>query len=187
MPKLRVIERPKIDRVWAQMKILKIPLIGFGILIALLAATFVAAGLIIPANRSFTNEIDINAPAETVWNVATDRSKYTEWQTSLTKVDVIDDRHWVEHPRDSPDPLKFEQTGDGRPTSMTFQYTMGNSFDGKWTGTITPQDAGVHLSTVDSYTTRGWFAKIFVYLFFDYDKFAKDWNQRLKTRAEQRP
>jgi hypothetical protein len=169
------------------MKILKIPLIGFGIVIALPTATFVAAVLIIPANRSFTNEIDINAPAESVWNVVNDRSRYTEWQTNLTRVEVIDDRHWIEYPKDSPDPLKFEQVVDERPTTMTFQYTIGNAFAGKWTGTMTPKVLGVHLVTIDRYTTRGWFTKILVYLFFDYGKFAKDWNQKLKVRAEQRP
>src|SRR6478672_1790457 len=102
------------------MKVLKVLFTVAGILVLVLIAAFVAAGLAIPAERSFRNEIDIGAPSERVWRVIADRGSYTAWQTGLTRVDVIDDTHWVEYPKDSPEPLMFSVDRDQRPSSMSF-------------------------------------------------------------------
>jgi len=166
------------------MKIVKFLLLATGLLIGIIVAAFIAAGLLIPAERSFTNTVEINKPADMVWQVITDRGRYTEWQTNLTKVEVADDKNWVEYPKDSPEPLKFTIVNDNRPTGMAFGYKMGDSFEGTWHGHITPTTAGVQLETVDSYVAKGWVTKILIYLFFDFDKFAKDWNNKLKQRIE---
>src|SRR2546422_206653 len=65
-------------------RLVKIILLAFAAIIVLCGAAFVVAGLLIPAERSFTNEVEINAPAEVVWAVVNDRDKYTEWQANLT-------------------------------------------------------------------------------------------------------
>lgn len=166
------------------MKVLKIFLFAIGLLVLILAAAIVIAGIAIPAGQSFENEIEINAPAERVWQVITDKSRYTEWQDQLDKVDVIDDKSWVEYPKGSPEPLKFSIASDERPSRMEFHYTMGDSFSGHWKGEITPSPSGVKLKTTDSYSTQGWLTKIMIYAFFDLGSFARDWNARLKTRVE---
>jgi hypothetical protein len=166
------------------MKVMKVILLAVLVIIVLCAAAFIAAGMLIPSEQSFTNEIEINAPAETVWQVLNDRGKYTEWQTDLTRVEVIDERTWIEYPKDSPEPLKFSLAKDERPSRMEFNYSMGEAMGGKWRGTILPTQKGVKLETVDSYTAQGWLTKILIYAFFDMDKFAKDWNRKLKQRAE---
>lgn len=166
------------------MKVTKILLPGVGVLLLLAGVCLITAGLMIPAERSFENEIEINAPAEMVWQVINDRGKYTEWQTNLTKVEVIDEKNWVEYPKDSPEPLRFTSGKDGRPASMAFEYTMGDSFDGTWYGHVTQTENGVRLETRDAYVTKGWLTKILIYIFFDMDKFAKDWNGKLKQRVE---
>jgi uncharacterized membrane protein len=162
------------------MKVLKIVFALVGVFIALI----VVASSLIPAERSFTNEIEINAPAEKVWQVINDRTRFPEWQTNLTRVEVLDDKNWVEYPKDSPEPLRFTLAKDVRPSRMEFAYKMGDSFDGKWTGDITPTADGVRLKTVDSYAANGTMTKILIGIFFDLDKFAKDWNNKLKERVE---
>lgn len=166
------------------MKIVKILLFAVGLIVLLGIVAFVAAGLLTPAEQSFTNEIEINAPAERVWQVITDRSKYTEWQPNLTRVEIADDKNWTEYPKDSPEPLKFSQTRDERPNRMEFAYSMGNSFAGKWKGETTPTANGIKLRTEDSYATKGWVTKILIYAFFDMGSFARDWNDSLKRRVE---
>jgi uncharacterized protein YndB with AHSA1/START domain len=166
------------------MRVLKILLAAVGVLVALVVIAAVAAGSLIPAERSFPNEIEIKAPAEKVWQVVTDRNRYTEWQPNLTRVEVIDDKSWIEYPKDSPEPLRFTLAKDERPSRMEFAYTMGDSFDGRWTGDITPTATGVRLKTVDSYAAKSRMMKILVGMFFDLDKFAKEWNSRLKERVE---
>lgn len=166
------------------MKIVKILLRAVGLLVLLCAIAFVAAGLLIPAERSFTNEIEIDTPAEKVWQVANDRSKYTEWQTNLTRVEVIDEKNWIEYPKDSPEPLKFTLVKDNSPSNVEIRYSMGSSFDGYWKGEVTTTASGIRLKTIDGYVAQGWLTKIMLYLFFDFDKFAKDWNAKLKQRVE---
>lgn len=151
------------------MRLVKILFAALGISVALVIAAFVAVGLMIPAERSFTNEIEIGAPIEKVWQVVTDKSKYTEWQTNIARVEVTDDENWVEYPKNAPEPLRFTLAKDERPVSMAFDYKMGESFEGKWVGDMTKTPTGVRLKTVDSYAAKGWLTKILIYMFFDYD------------------
>ena len=166
------------------MKVIKVLLIAGGALFAIVIFAIIAAGILIPAERSFTNTVEINKPAVKVWQVITDKGKFAEWQTNLERVEVTDDKNWVEYPKDSPAPLKFTVANDNRPNGMAFDYTMGDKFEGTWHGHATPTATGVHLETVDSYVAKGWMTKILIYLFFDFDKFAKDWNSKLKQRVE---
>lgn len=166
------------------MKVIKKLLLAVILFIAATVAAFIVAGLVLPAEREFTNEVEINAPAEKVWQVANDRAKYTEWQTNLTRVEVVDDKNWIEYPKDSPEPLKFTLVKDNSPSDMEIRYTMGETFNGYWKGEIAPAASGVRLKTVDGYVSKGWVTKIMLYLFFDLDKFAKDWNSRFKDRVE---
>jgi uncharacterized protein YndB with AHSA1/START domain len=153
------------------MRIVKVLLLAVGLLVVLTAFCFLAAGLWIPAERSFTNEIEIKAPAEKVWEVVNDRSKYTEWQTNLERVEVINERDhmggpfWIEYPKDSPQPLKFWEQKDERPARMEFEYSMSQYFQGSWKGEIMPTEKGVRLRTVDSYRTEDWMTKIMIYAF----------------------
>ncbi len=166
------------------MRWLKTALLVIGVAFFLLAAAFVLGGLLIPDGQSFENDIEINASAEEVWQVIADKERYTSWQTSIEKVEKIDDKNWIEYPRNVPEPLRFNLAKDERPTSMEFQYTMGDSFAGQWKGEITPTATGVRLKTTDSYSTRGWPTKIMIYIFLDLNSFAMDWNVKLKERVE---
>lgn len=167
------------------MKVLKTILLVIGAFVLAVVVAFVVAGILIPAGQSFENETEINAPAEKVWEVITDKKRYTEWQTAIDRVEVIDEKIWIEYPKGSPEPLRFSLANDERPQRMEFHYAMGDSFSGHWKGEITPTATGVKLKTSDSYTTKGWLTKIMIYTFFDLGSFAKDWNQKLKTRVEE--
>ncbi len=170
---------------WPQndpMRIFKILLLVRGALFVIAIVAFVMAGVLIPAERSFTNEIEINAPAQNVWQVFADSSKYTEWQTDLTKVEIADDKIWTEYPRNSPEPLKFTVGKDQRPDSMAFEYRMGDKIEGTWYGYAT--QAGVRLQTLDVYIAKDWFTKIMLYFLIDLDRFVKDWNYKLKQQVE---
>lgn len=166
------------------MKVLKVITGAIIVLILLCVLAFAAAGLAVQAEASFVNDVEINAPVERVWYVVTDKGKYTEWQTNLSRVEITDEENWVEYPKDSPEPLKFSLATDARPEWMEFHYTMGDTFSGHWKGEATSTSAGTHLKTTDSYKADGWVTKILIWLFFDYDLFAKDWNKKLKAQVE---
>lgn len=166
------------------MKFLKLLVGIFVAVLGLIAVAFFAAVILMPSERNFANEVEINAPPEKIWNVILDKERYTEWQTAINKVEKIDERNWIEHPKDAPEPIKFTIAKDARPETMEFHYTMGDSFNGHWKGEMTPTTAGVKLRTTDSYKVEGAIAKVFVGIFFDINTFAKDWNSKLKARVE---
>jgi uncharacterized protein YndB with AHSA1/START domain len=166
------------------MKILKLLLIATALIVLICAGAFIVAGLTLPASQSFENEVEIDASADKVWDVITDKDRYVEWQTQLDKVEIANDKSWTEYPKDSPEPLKFSLGADERPSRMEFHYTMGNSFSGHWKGEIAPTASGVKLKTTDSYSTQGLLTRILIYTFFDMESFAKDWNAKLKARVE---
>ena len=166
------------------MKVLKLIATGIGLLILLATGAFVVAGIALPNEVSFTNEVEINTPAERIWRVVMDKSKYTEWQTALDRVEIVDDKNWVEYPKDFPEPLRFTLVKDESPSNVEIKYTMG-AVEGFWKGSATPTANGVRLKTIDGYKTDSWFAKILLRAFFDLDTFAKDWNNKLKARVEQ--
>src|SRR5262245_32707501 len=107
-----------------------------GILVVVVGV--VILGFFVPAEREFVNEIDIDAPADQVWQVITDKQRYTEWQTQLDRVDIISEKEWIEYPKDSPEPLRFQLVHDGRPSRMEISYTMGDAMHGHWSGEVTP-------------------------------------------------
>jgi len=166
------------------MKILKLLLITVGVLVSSCVLAFGIAALALPASRSFENETEINAPAEKVWEVVTDVDRYVEWQTQIGQVEIIDDKNWVEYPKNTPEPLRFRVVNDERPRKMEFHYTMGDSFSGRWKGEVTETANGVTIKTIDSYATEGVLTRVMIGTFFDMDGFAKDWNASLKRRVE---
>lgn len=166
------------------MSIVKKLLVAVVVVGLVLVAAFAIAGVFIPPERSFANEIEIDATAEQVWQVITDKARYTEWQTQLEKVEIIDDANWIEYPQSAPEPLRFSLVSDRRPRGMDLSYTMGDSIRGHWSGDVTPTAAGVKLKTIDSYKAESWGTKILMASFFDLDGFAKDWNGKLKGRVE---
>lgn len=166
------------------MRILKWLIGIFAAALVVLGAAFLVAVISVPAERSFVNEVEISAPAEKVWGVILDKARYTEWQTSITRVEMIDEKNWIEYPRDAPEPIRFTIANDSRPQAMEFHYTMGDLFEGHWRGEISPSANGVTLRTTDSYKVDGAVTKVMIGIFFDLDTFAKDWNSKLKARAE---
>ncbi|QQS40283.1 MAG: SRPBCC family protein [Acidobacteriota bacterium] len=159
-------------------------LIYFVIAIAvLLAAAFIALGLYIPAEKEFTQVTEINASAESVWKVLKDVEKYPAWQDQLERVEIRNEKEWVEHTPGGA--IDFRLVSEDAPRTMEIAYTMGGSFEGKWRGELSPrgQDKTL-LRTTDSTKVNGWFTKIMMWFFFDIEDFAKDWNSKLKNRAE---
>ena len=168
----------------AFMTIVKKLLVIAAVGVLVVAVAFIVLGFFVPTERSFANEIDIDAPADRVWQVMTDKQRYPEWQDQLDRVEIISDQEWIEYPKNAPEPLRFQLVNDGRPSRMEVSYTMGEAMYGHWSGEMMPTAKGVKLKTIDSYKTNGWFMKIMLATFFDLDAFAKDWNGKLKHRAE---
>ena len=152
--------------------------------VILLGGLFVALGLYIPNERTFTQVTEINAPPETVWKVLNDREKYPEWQNQLEKIEIVNEKEWVEYTPGGK--ILFRLDAAEVPRSMDISYTMVDPFRGSWRGELSGRGDATLLRTTDSTVVNGWLTKIMMYFFFDLEDFATDWNKRLKSEAEKR-
>lgn len=166
------------------MKILKKLALAFSALVLIFGIIFVALGLILPDEILKKNEIAINSKPETVWQVINDREKFGEWAPNLEKVEIIDERKWREFPRGSDRPVIFEKVNAEKFSKYEIKYEMENLMAGEWRGTLEKTGNGTLLTTEDKLIHKSWFGKILMPLFFDLDSFAKEFNEKLKERAE---
>ena len=156
----------------------KLILKGIVILLVVLAVAFAVAAIVIPGEKSFTQETEINASREAVWEVLNDKAKYPEWQDQLTKVEIKDAKNWTEFTQNT-DPIEFTETSSEENVSLKLSYK------GTWTGElrrISPDKT--ILRTTDTSEVSSVVMKVMMAMFFDIEDFAKDWNQKLKKRAE---
>ncbi len=159
-------------------------LIILGAIIVIIAGTFVILGLSLPSEREFIQVTEIDAPADVVWRVLSEREKFPEWQDQLEGVEVVNEKEWIEHTKSGGDlEFRIKSETDGR--SMEIEYSMGDSFKGTWSGELSPRgDSSTLLRTTDRTMVDGWLTKVMISFFFDIEDFAKDWNQKLKKRCE---
>ena len=154
------------------------------VIVGVVLIAFVAAAILIPAKKSFTQEMEINAPREIVWEVLNDRDKYAEWQDQLTGIEIKDDRHWTETTVDG-QLLEMTLVSAEQPSSMRLSYKIGENFKGAWHGELreVSRDKTI-IRTTDSTEIDSPIMKVTVAMFFDIEEFAKGWNLKLKDRAE---
>ncbi len=166
------------------MKLVKI-LITFVLgLVCLLGIGFLAGGLLIPNEKSFTQETEINASRETVWKVLNDREKYPEWQDKLDSVEIKDEKNWVEVTKDA-GPIDFKIVRSEEPKLLELHYSTQSGVAGEWIGELKEVgESKTIVTTRDKSIVNSWIAKIFMSAFFDIEEFAKDWNKKIKARAE---
>ena len=154
------------------------------LLIGLLAIGYIVGGLLIPREKTFTQETEINASKETVWRVLNDREKYPEWQDKLEKVEVRDESNWTEVAQDA-GPIEFTVVRKDEPNSLHLKYILGATIKGEWLGELESSAGGkTIITTTDRSIVESWSTKILMSMFFDIEDFARDWNQKLKKRAE---
>ena len=154
-----------------------------GVFVTLLAA-YIIGGLVIPGNKTFIQETEINASPEIVWKILIDRESYPEWQNKLSKVEIVDDNNWKEHVKDV-GIVDFKFVKREELKLLELKYSMGKSYKGEWLGELKPiGDGKMILKTTDKIEISSWTMKILMTMFFDLDEFATSWNKSLKTQAE---
>ncbi len=94
------------------------------------------------------------------------------------------DRIWIEYTEET-EPITFTLISSEEPVSMRLQYTMGDLFRGEWSGELRRMaDDRTILRTTDTSEVDSVITKVMMAMFFDIEDFAKDWNQKVKKRAE---
>ena len=154
------------------------------VLVVVVVVAFTSAAIVIPRKKTFVQETEINASREVVWQVLNDKEKYPEWQEQIKKVAIRDEDNWSEETADG-QTIVFKRTFSEEPAGMGLEYSVGDYFRGTWRGELRrlSNDRTI-IRTTDSSEVDSVVMKVFMAMFFDIEDFARDWNKKLKKRAE---
>ena len=95
-----------------------------------------------------------------VWTVVTDVENYVTWRSDLSKIEIIDDRQFVEYNK------------KGYPTTFTvtvtkpcqrWEFDMENSnMKGHWTGVFTAEENATTIVFTEVVKVKKWYSKPFI-------------------------
>lgn len=159
---------------------------ALAILLTLVVVGSIVAIIAIPHKREINQETEINASRQIVWEVLNDKSKYTEWQDAIKKVNIKDENNWTEITTNGEQEIQFKKTMSLEPEGLGLSYTMGDSMKGTWRGELKRLGPNKTLiRTKDTSEVNSAVSKVLMAVFFDYEGLVKGWNQKLKKRAEE--
>ena len=148
------------------------------------SVVFVLAGILLPDEKSYTEDTEIAASRETLWQVLRNVKSYPEWQDKLTGVEIEDKDHWTEIAKNV-GRIEFRVVKSEKPSVLEIKYSTEGGMNGEWRGVLKSEgDHKTIITTTDKSIVTNWVTKVFMSMFFDIEEFAKDWNLKLKKRAE---
>ena len=103
--------------------------------------------------------VQFSCPVERVWQVVTDLA-HTAWRSDLTRVEVLDKTHFVEHTK-SGWATNFTVT-DCQPLRR-WVFTMENgNMSGSWEGVFESAEDGAQLHCTETVNAKHWWMHPFV-------------------------
>ena len=98
-------------------------------------------------------------PVEKIWDVVTDLSDY-EWRSDLSKIEVIDDRNFIEYTKDGFE-TKFNVTD--KEIYKFWEFDLENkNIKGHWSGKFYKQGDRTTLDFTEDVTAKNFLMKPFV-------------------------
>ena len=157
-----------------------------GVLLSIVIVGSIVAIMAIPHKRELNQETEINASRQVIWEVLNDKEKYTEWQDAIKKVEVKDENNWTEITAEGEQVIEFTKTMSKKPEGMGLEYKIGETMKGTWRGELKRLGPNkTMLRTKDTSEVSSAVTKVMMAIFFDFEGFAKEWNQKLKKRSEE--
>ena len=103
--------------------------------------------------------VHFSCSVERVWQTVTDLSR-TAWRSDLTRVEVLDEAHFVEHTK-SGYATNFTVTACER--LQRWAFTMENdNMSGSWEGIFEAAEGGTRLHCTETVNARHWWMRPFV-------------------------
>lgn len=154
--------------------------------VILLAVAAYLVGSRLPATRSATASVAIEAPAQEIMAVLSDVASQPAWRPDVLSVEVRSTDEWTEQRR-SGESITFRAVSRSeRALELTFESTQG--YHGHWRGQLS-EDPG-RVSTVikveESATVQAPFRRVLAIVFFDPEKFTADYLSRLEAEVRRR-
>ncbi len=138
-------------------------------------------GYSLPAIYEVTVKETINAPIDKVWGIMTDWERQTEWRKEISKVEMKEGSKFIEYPRKGPS-IEFEIIYFDKPKH--FELSMVGAVEGNYTAKLSFNDGITSIIAKEKVINKSIFSRIISSIFFDLEKFAKNYLSQLKEYAE---
>ncbi len=138
-------------------------------------------GYSLSAIYEVTVKVTINAPIDKVWGIMTDWEYQTEWRKEISKVDMKEGAKFIEYPKKGP-PIEFEIICLEKP--KYFELSMAGAVEGNYSARLSFHNGITSIIAKEKVINSSIFSRIISSIFFDLEKFAKNYLSQLKEYAE---
>lgn len=138
-------------------------------------------GLSLPAEQKFKASKTIATSPQKIWQVLSDWKGQKEWRTDLKKVEVIDDKTFLEYPHYGP-PIRFELLKIEQPTFMELKLTHPR-FTSIYKITLTQQGEKTLLEEDYVFNYPSPMTRVLIPIFFNIDEFSKTFFNNLEKQV----
>lgn len=148
--------------------------------LAIIAFVFVA-GLLLPKQREFIKQAELNSPPEKVFQVVTDFANQTSWRDDVQEIKVIDEKTWTEIPKKGT-PITFKTKQKIENQLFEIEIIEPKNFNGYWIGTFEDTKNGTKVVFKEVVTIENPFFRVLSSIFVDLDKTMEVYLNNLKTK-----
>ena len=124
--------------------------LGGVLLVLVLVALVVGIGAWLPQSHSASRDMTVSAPPERVFKVVSQVTRYPEWRSNVTRVEMLGSSpvRWREH--DGTDAITFEVVESSPPSRWRVRIADPDlPFGGTWTYAIDTGPAGTRLTITE--------------------------------------
>lgn len=148
--------------------------------LAIIAFVFVA-GLLLPKQREFVKQAELNSPPEKVFQVVTDFANQALWRDDVQEIKVLDATTWTEIPKKGT-PITFRIKRKVENQLFEIEIIEPKKFNGYWIGTFEETENGTKVVFKEVVIIENPFFRVLSSIFVDLDKTMEVYMINLKTK-----
>ena len=150
------------------------------LILAIIAFVFIA-GLLLPKQREFVKQAELNSSPEIVFQVVTNFANQASWRDDVQEINVIDGKTWTEVPKKGT-PITFRIKRKVENQLFEMEIIEPKSFNGYWIGTFEETENGTKVIFKEVVIIENPFFRVFSSIFVDLDKTMDLYMYNLKTK-----
>lgn len=126
----------------------------------------------------------VNAPAAVVMATLLDVQGQPRWRPDVQRIEILAGDQWIEHKADG-DTIQFTRTLQTE-RELHLKFSSPRGYSGQWLGNVESQGNASRIAVTESVSTSAWLPRVLGVIFFDPEKFARQYLERLAQEAQRR-